>query len=97
MPTSISRGFEALVDFPKKRDVITPLGVPRFTVLNALLMFAKTFRLDALFLLLPKSKCFGNVEAHSAVCRTNSVQARIPGGRSLITPSPLSSLPAVML
>jgi len=53
MPTSISWGLAALVDLPKNGEVITPLGVPRLTVLNALLMFAKTFRLDALFLLRP--------------------------------------------
>jgi len=78
-------------------DVITPLGVPRLTVLNALLMFAKTFRLDALFLLCPIRNALEILKPTPRYVGPILLRRRIPGGRSLITPSPLSSLPVVML
>src|SRR5688572_5796899 len=97
MPTSISLGLEAFVDFPKNGDVITPLGVPRFTVLNALFIFANTLRFDAPLRLLPIRDAFEVLKPTLRYVGPILVSRRIPGGRSFVMPSPLSSRPVVML
>ena len=43
IPASIVRGEVALKDRLKNRDVMTPLGVPRWVMLKALFRFAKIF------------------------------------------------------
>jgi hypothetical protein len=72
--------LEALVDFPKNGEVITPLGVPRLTVLKALFTFANTLRLEALFLLCPMRNAFEIVKLTPRYLGPIRLRRRMPGG-----------------
>src|SRR5262245_7463716 len=102
MPTSICRGSRAPVGLPKFGDDMTPDMLATLVRLNALDMFAKTYRLAALvpFPLrpdVPKKKALEVLKLNVRVWGPLPLFRGTPGGRSLMMPSPLSSLPVVML
>ena len=104
MPASIWRGSRAPVGFPKFGDDITPDILPTLVRLNAFVMFAKTFRFvraplpfPLLFGGAPKKNAFDTLKLKVRVFGPLPLFRGTPGGRSLTTPSLLSSLPVVTL